>query len=199
MTMQTFYGHFTRYKPANSSYSALYFLSDDGIDWFTFTRSICQWSTSGELLSTATGETFVAVEPTTRKILSVQRDLSALVPDGMDVYGLDPETVDEEDVGKFLVDGEVTDVDPNPAPLPLVPVSVSTRQARMALLRAGLLANVVTIIASMEGEAGDEARIEWEYATELRRDHFLIKALGAALNLSEDQIDDLFRTAAAIV
>ena len=97
----------------------------------------------------------------------------------------------------WLYDGE-TFTAPPPAPEP-VPAVVSMRQARLALSRAGLLANAETAIAGMTGAAGDEARIEWEYATELRRDHPLIVDLGVALNLEPEDVDDLFRQAAQIL
>lgn len=45
----------------------------------------------------------------------------------------------------------------------------SARQARLALLGAGLLAQVNTAVANMVGAEGDAARIEWEYAQEVRR------------------------------
>ncbi len=84
-----------------------------------------------------------------------------------------------------------------PAPA-LVPASVTMRQARIALSRAGLLSKAEATIAQMAGQAGEEARIEWEYAAELKRDHPLIAALGQALGLSAEAIDDLFREAATI-
>lgn len=82
-----------------------------------------------------------------------------------------------------------------PAP---VPATVTMRQARISLSRADLLSKAEAAIAVMEGQAGEEARIEWEYAAELKRDHPLIAALGQALGLSSDAVDDLFREAAVI-
>lgn len=79
-----------------------------------------------------------------------------------------------------------------------VPTSVTMRQARLALSRAGHLANAETAIAGMTGQAGEEARIEWEYATTLRRDHQLVVDLGPALGLEPADLDDLFRQAATI-
>ncbi|WP_062220471.1 hypothetical protein [Aureimonas sp. D3] len=83
-------------------------------------------------------------------------------------------------------------------PLVLVPAAVTMRQARIALSRAWLLSKAEAAIAQMAGQAGEEARIEWEYAAELKRDHPLIAALGQALGLSAEAIDDLFREAATI-
>ncbi|WP_295038249.1 hypothetical protein [Sulfitobacter sp.] len=87
---------------------------------------------------------------------------------------------------------------PPPEPDP-VPDAVSMRQARLALSRNGLLADAEAAIAGMTGPEGDEARIEWEYATELRRDHPLVAALGQTLGLDDAAKDDLFRQAAQIL
>ena len=83
-------------------------------------------------------------------------------------------------------------------PVDPVPAAVSMRQARLALLKAGLLAQVNTAVAAMPGAEGDAARIEWEYAQEVRRDSPLLAQLAGALNLSTAQLDDLFRTAATL-
>ncbi|WP_062223068.1 hypothetical protein [Aureimonas sp. D3] len=88
-------------------------------------------------------------------------------------------------------------VPPTPPPAP-VPATVTMRQARIALSRSGLLSKAEAAIAQMAGQAGEEARIEWEYAAELKRNHPLIAALGQALGLSAEAIDDLFREAATI-
>ena len=79
-----------------------------------------------------------------------------------------------------------------------VPTSVTLRQAKLQLSRAGLLPAVDEFIAAMDGQPGEEARIEWNFATELRRDHQLVEALGPQFNLSSDDIDGLFVEAAKI-
>lgn len=79
-----------------------------------------------------------------------------------------------------------------------VPVEVTMRQARLALLNAGLLANVTAAIAAMTGAAGDSARIEWEFSSTVQRNKPLVLSLGAALSLTEAQIDDLFITAKSL-
>lgn len=73
-----------------------------------------------------------------------------------------------------------------------VPNEVSMRQGRLALSQFGLLQTVNTIIASMPGMQGDAARIEWEYATGIKRDSDLVNNLMPYLGVSEDQIDQLF-------
>ncbi len=75
---------------------------------------------------------------------------------------------------------------------PFVPVKVTPRQARLALLRAGLLDQVDSMIAASDRET----RITWSDASEIRRDFPLIAALGSALRLTSEQIDQLFIDAA---
>lgn len=75
---------------------------------------------------------------------------------------------------------------------------VSMRQARLALLGAGLLDQVETAIAAMEGTAGKAAQIEWEYATEVKRDSPLVSGLGQALQLDEETLDLLFAEGATL-
>lgn len=80
-----------------------------------------------------------------------------------------------------------------------VPESVTMRQARLALLGAGLLDAAETAIASLTGPEGRAAQIEWEYATELRRDHQLVAGIAAALDVEESAVDELFKKAKGIV
>lgn len=82
-----------------------------------------------------------------------------------------------------------------PAPPPSV---VSMRQARLALLGAGLLPQVEAAFDQMDEPERSAVIIEWEYATELRRDHPLVASLAAALGLTEQQVDDLFIAASQI-
>ncbi len=76
-----------------------------------------------------------------------------------------------------------------------VPEAVTARQARLALLGAGLDDAVDQALAALPGAEGKAARIEWEYALEIRRDSPLIAALAPALGLTSEQVDDLFRAA----
>lgn len=69
----------------------------------------------------------------------------------------------------------------------LVPQSVSMRQARIQLLRAGLLDEVNQAVASNQ-----EWAITWEFATEVRRDDPMIAAVQEGLGMTDDQIDSLF-------
>ena len=73
-----------------------------------------------------------------------------------------------------------------------VPYEVSMRQGRLALLQYNLLDTVNTIIARMPGIQGAAARIEWEYATGIKRSSALVAGLIPYLGLTEDQLDELF-------
>ncbi len=70
-------------------------------------------------------------------------------------------------------------------------LTVTPRQARLALLGAGLLAQVEAAVA----QAGGAAQITWDFATEVNRlDPFII-SIGGALGMSSAQIDALFEAA----
>ena len=75
-----------------------------------------------------------------------------------------------------------------------VPSEVTDLQARLALIAAGRLSAVDAAVAQ-----SDEATRAWyDRALTWRRDSPMIAALAPAVGLSEGQIDDLFRVAAAM-
>jgi len=76
--------------------------------------------------------------------------------------------------------------------------TISPRQARLALLQAGLLSQVDPAISSLESPAKEMAQIEWEYATSIERSSEWINQLGGALGLDDAGIDDLFKTASTL-
>lgn len=80
-------------------------------------------------------------------------------------------------------------------PEPAKVQSVTMRQARLALLAAGKLSAVNAAIAAMPGELGEAARIEWEFASDVRKDSPLIAGLAASLGLSPGELDALFESA----
>lgn len=91
------------------------------------------------------------------------------------------------------VTGEATENEAAALPAP-VPASVTPRQARLALAGANLLDDVETAIDGM----GQAARIEWDYALEIRRDSPLVAALAPILGLSDETIDAMFTQAAGM-
>lgn len=85
-----------------------------------------------------------------------------------------------------------------PPPVPVVPEAVTMRQARLALLGAGLLAQVDAAIASLPSPQKEAAAIEWEYAQEVQRHNGLVPAMAQALGMTEAQLDALFMQAATL-
>ena len=87
-------------------------------------------------------------------------------------------------------------------PLPEEPTGVrvvSMRQARLALLQSGLLAQVEAAIAAIEDAAQRQAvQIEWEYAAEIDMTHPWVQHLATALGLTAAQLDALFTQAAML-
>lgn len=83
-------------------------------------------------------------------------------------------------------------------PEPFIPSSVTMRQARLALLGAGLLAGVDAAIAALPSPTKEAAAIEWEYALTVERNSALVATLAGALNLGASALDDLFTAASAL-
>lgn len=99
--------------------------------------------------------------------------------------GFDPATS-----GCFWRDGQWEIVMAQPEK-PQVPRVVSMRQARLALLRNGLLD---TFDAAM---SAPEDKIWWDYSTIVERDNPLVVQKTAAAGLTEAQVDGLFVLAAS--
>lgn len=81
---------------------------------------------------------------------------------------------------------------------PQVPQQVTMRQARLALLHAGLLDNVGEAIDSLPSPDKEVARIEWDYSSAVERNRPLVDMIGAALGLDAAALDTMFVTAAAL-
>lgn len=96
-----------------------------------------------------------------------------------------------DDVSQEALDAALAAYDPAK---PAVPEVVTMRQARLALLQAGLLAQVNTAIAS----ADDATKIAWEFSSEVQRNNPLVSTLAAALNLSDAQLNNLVTLAATL-
>lgn len=86
----------------------------------------------------------------------------------------------------------------NPVQISPIPQSVTMRQARLALLGAGKLAEVDAAIAALSEPTRTAAQIEWEYSNEVQRHNGIVSQLGPALGLTDAQIDALFVAAAAL-
>lgn len=98
----------------------------------------------------------------------------------------------------FVIIGNAAGI-PELASRPAAPVSavnqVTMRQARLALLSAGLLSQVDAAIESLPEPDKTAAKIDWEYAAVVQRSSGLVPAMGAALGMTDVQIDALFTLA----
>lgn len=103
------------------------------------------------------------------------------------------ETDVEYSIGGSYVNGVYTPP-PEPEPVPVVINVVTARQARLALLNSGLLDQVEAAVT----QAGTEAKIYWDYSTEIHRDSPFIASIGQSLGLTDTQIDDLFKQAVTL-
>lgn len=73
------------------------------------------------------------------------------------------------------------------------PRSVTMRQARLAMLSDGILDDVEGAIAAIPDETQRKAaQIEWEYAQDVARDHWLLASLMPVIGLTDAQVDELF-------
>lgn len=80
-----------------------------------------------------------------------------------------------------------------------VPQSITRRQARQALLLAGLLDNVQPAIDSIADPVQRSmAQIEWDDSQHFERKRPLLVSLAAALGLGEEALDNLFIQAAQL-
>lgn len=83
-----------------------------------------------------------------------------------------------------------------PAQSPVqVPQSITPRQGRITLSRYGLLEAVDEYFLALDDE---EAKIDWQFANEWRRDWQLLIDAAVAFGLTEAQIDEMFIQAALI-
>ena len=80
----------------------------------------------------------------------------------------------------------------------IVPQSVTMRQARLALLQIGKLADVDTAIDSLPEPQKTASRIEWEYALDVSRTWPTLLALAPLLGLDDATLDTLFVEAAKL-
>lgn len=110
-------------------------------------------------------------------------------PEGCTTVALD----DDAPVGPgFTYDGETF---AEPVIVTPAPASVTPLQIRKALRQVGLKEAVDAMLANVPEEVAEE----WEYATAIDRDNPTLQAAAQGLQMSEEQVDDLFRLAASLI
>jgi len=92
----------------------------------------------------------------------------------------------------------VTLTNPNPPGPPGVPISITPRQGYIILSRYGILAAVKAYFAALEGQAGEEAQIELEFAQEWKRTWPTLISAATSFGLTDVQIDQMFVEASAL-
>lgn len=74
-------------------------------------------------------------------------------------------------------------------------ISVSIRQARKALHQLNYLSSIESYMSVYGSE---EDKIDWQYATEIKRNHPLVEQMRSMLNLTNKDIDNLFILASVL-
>lgn len=94
----------------------------------------------------------------------------------------------EESYVRDLTPGEIEQRVPKP------PDSCTPRQLRIALIQSGIsLSTIQSYIDAIENPVQREIAIaEWEYALEIKKEHPLVQMMAANLNLTEQQVSDIF-------
>jgi hypothetical protein len=103
----------------------------------------------------------------------------------------------EEDVTEEWV-GEAQAALAAAAALPVIPRKVSTWRLHVIAELNGLTAQIDTALAALPEPQKTIATIGWNRSFETERAAPLVGALGAALGLTESELDDLFVEAAAL-
>lgn len=122
-------------------------------------------------------------------IIELDNPTNYTPPEGFDLV-----KIIEGGIGWRYVDGEAIPPSQPEPPVPAIPATVSMRQARLQLLATNHLATVDAAVAAMGAAAG----IEWEYATEVRRNNPLVVGIKQLLQWDDTQLDEYFVEAAKL-
>lgn len=114
--------------------------------------------------------------------------------DGLQIQRGDPAWLDY--LAWLAAGGVPQPAPPGPAPEPQnpVPASVSRFRALAALHAAGLLDQVEAVVSTLD----PLAQLAWDEAATYRRDSPILLAVARQIGLTVQQVDDLFRQAAAL-
>lgn len=96
---------------------------------------------------------------------------------------------------------EIIEDDPIPPPPPFAsPASIRVALRRLHGITLPQLNAVISQVISSMPDPGDreDAEILWEYSVQIERYHPLVGAIAMALNLTDEQVDDVFRATANV-
>jgi hypothetical protein len=79
-----------------------------------------------------------------------------------------------------------------------VPAQIENWRARAVLEVEGLLPQVDTLIDALTGPEGVAVKTAWIFGASLTRNGATVQAIAAQLGLNDEQVDTLFRQAAAL-
>ncbi|CUX20331.1 MULTISPECIES: hypothetical protein [Agrobacterium tumefaciens complex] len=181
------FGHFK----LTSTTGIQFFANEDGQDWYDLRRSLTTWDEQGNFLTAIYGA-WAMVDPVTLRVTNVEQDPSRMVPNDKIVLGIDADAGDIAE-GLLYQGGALVAAPPEPAVFP----PITRRQLRLTLVRNGIsLAAVDAAIAALpEGLEKEEAQIEWADASEFERTHPTLVLIASSLNLTELQVDTMWRQA----
>jgi hypothetical protein len=72
------------------------------------------------------------------------------------------------------------------------------RQARRILFQYGFIDKINNYIETLQSPEKELAQIDWEYATEVRRNSYFVQKIAIELLLDEETLDKLFYEASLI-
>lgn len=84
--------------------------------------------------------------------------------------------------------------------LPQPPDTCTPRQLRIALIQTGISPSTIDsqIDAISDPIQKEIARAEWEYALEIKKQHPLVSMMAVNLNLTDQQVNDIFSLAVTL-
>ena len=109
-----------------------------------------------------------------------------------------PQGIETEEMSQSEFDSWLAAQPPVPEPEAAVPTNLPAWRIRVVLKRRGLLNSVKQLIAALPEEYKTIAE-EQLIDSKFEREHPLIGQLGKALNLTDKDLDDIFREADALV
>lgn len=79
-----------------------------------------------------------------------------------------------------------------------IPTEVTMRQARLALVDAGMYGSIQSAINSLPEPMKTKALIEWEYSNTVQRHNGFVSQLRPILGMTEEDLDNLFIAASKL-